>query len=213
MSPGSSAVNSGRSASCGRKLVRLRGRASLLPLLLWLSLAHAANAADYLTLYLGKYSDDRLGDVLLSKPVAYMDSYLGVAAWSRAFAFDSPAHRWEVEAQAGKHLRTQHHWEFNLLALYRWQRFPWRNTLQTSVAIGDGLSYATTTPPLEAASTTNVGATRLLNYILVETTFAPPAVTGWSLVVRVHHRSGVYGLFDDVEGGSNVLAAGIKLRY
>lgn len=170
-------------------------------------------ASDYLTLYLGKYSDDRLGDVLLSKPVAYANSYLAVAAWSRAFELNSPAHQWEVEVQAGKHLRSQHHSEFNLLALYRWQRFPWQHRLKTTVAIGDGLSYATAIPPLEASSTTNVGATRLLNYILVETTFAPPSVTDWSLVVRVHHRSGVYGLFDDVEGGSNVLAAGIKFRY
>ena len=172
-------------------------------ILLWLTVCmlpvQCAIAEDYLTLYTGKYSDDRLGDVLLSKPVTYVDSYLAVAAWSHAFKLNSTAHQWEVEAQAGKHFRGQSHWEFNLLALYRWQRFPWQHLLSTTVAIGDGLSYATKIPTLEAASTINVGVTRLLNYILVETTFAPPAVTSWSLVVRVHHRSGVYGLFDDVE--------------
>ena len=169
-------------------------------------------AADSLTLYAGKYSDDRLGDVLLSKPVTSLDSYLIVAAWSRSYRLDSPNHQWEIEAQTGKHFRGQTHWEFNLLALYRWQYFPWQHVLKTTVAIGDGLSYASEKPALEAASTTNIGVSRLLNYIVVETTFAPPAVDGWSLVVRVHHRSGVYGLFDNVEGGSNVLAAGIKFR-
>ncbi len=167
----------------------------------------------YLTLYGGKYSDNKLGHVLLSKPVDFIDAYLGVVALSRGFAFESPAHQWELEAQLGKHYRGQRHWEFNIAALYRWQRFPWQALLRTTLAIGNGLSYATQTPPLEAASQSNVGATRLLNYVVVEMTVAPPEVTAWSLLVRVHHRSGVYGLFDGVEGGSNVITVGAKFHY
>jgi hypothetical protein len=171
-------------------------------------------AADHaLTIYKGKYSDNRLGDILLSKPADLMDSYLPVIAVSRAFPFDSKSHQWELEAQVGKHFRKQDHFEFNLLAIYRWKRFPWNRYLQTTAAIGDDLSYATEIPSLEASSTTNVGATRLLNYIMVETTFALPKVKNWQLVVRVHHRSGVYGMFNDVEGGSNVMAAGIKFLF
>ncbi len=172
-----------------------------------------AIADDYaLTVYAGRYSDDRLGAVLVSKPIDFEDSWFAAAALSRAFAFDSPSHQWEIEGQIGRHFRGQTHGEFNLLAIWRWQRFPWNHRLRTTVAIGDGLSWATRVPPLEEASDTNVGATRLLNYILVEFTFSPPQVSDWSLAVRVHHRSGVYGLFDGVEGGSNVIAAGIK-RY
>lgn len=170
-----------------------------------------ASEAYALTVYSGKYSDDRLGDVLVSKPVHFMDSYLAVAAVSKIFPLASRSHQWELEGQLAKHYRGQSHWEFNALAIYRWQRFPWNPYLKTSIALGDGLSYATSTPPLEAASTTNVGATRLLNYILVEITYAPPQVKDWALVVRVHHRSGVYGLFNDVEGGSNVIGMGIKI--
>ncbi len=166
-----------------------------------------------LTFYVGKYSDNRLGDILLSKPVALIDSWLAAAALSHAFAFESFKHQWEIEAQLAKHYRGQDHWEVNLVAIYRWQYFPWNHRLRTTLAIGDGLSYAAEIPPLEEASKTNVGATRLLNYILVETTFAPPEVSDWSLVVRVHHRSGIFGLFDDVEGGSNIIAAGIKFYY
>jgi hypothetical protein len=172
-----------------------------------------AAGSNSLTLYAGRYSDDRLGDVLLSKPVTYMNSWLLAVAASHAFALASPAHQWELEGQLARHVRGQHHWETNLLAIYRWQRFSWRRVLQTSLAVGEGLSYASRVPPLEAASQTNVGATRLLNYILVEMTVAPPQVKDWSLVVRVHHRSGVYGLFNDVKGGSNVIAAGVKFYY
>ncbi len=172
------------------------------------------NAADKsVTAYVGKYTDNRLGDILLSQPVDFIDSYLVALAWSRLFKLKSPKHLWEVEGQLAKHFRGQSHWEANIAVIYRWQDFPWNKTLNTSIAIGNGLSYASEVPPLEASSTTNVGATRLLNYILVETTFAPPQVKHWSLVVRVHHRSGVYGVFDDVEGGSNVIAAGIKYLY
>jgi hypothetical protein len=179
---------------------------------LLLPVTSAARDAYALTLYSGKYSDDRLGDVLVSKPVHFIDSYVAVAAVSKIFPLASRSHQWELEGQAAKHYRGQSHWEFNVLAIYRWQRFPWNQILKTSIAIGDGLSYATRTPPLEAASTTNVGATRLLNYILVETTYAPPQVDDWAFVVRVHHRSGVYGLFNDVEGGSNVVGVGVKVN-
>jgi hypothetical protein len=194
--------------------VRLKATIKKLVLASFTLLSSNIFAADYaLTIYKGKYSDNRLGDILLSKPADLMDSYLAVIAVSRAFPFDSKFHQWELEAQVGKHFRKQDHFEFNLLAIYRWKRFPWNRHLQTTVAIGDGLSYATIIPSLEASSTTNVGATRLLNYIMVETTFAPPQAKNWQLVVRVHHRSGVYGMFNDVEGGSNVMAAGIKFLF
>ncbi|MFC1747194.1 hypothetical protein ACFL2V_00150 [Pseudomonadota bacterium] len=171
-------------------------------------------AGDYFfTLYNGKYTDDRLGDVLLSKQVDQLDAYLAVVALSHVFPLENAKHQWEIEAQLGKHYRGQHHSELNLLAIYRWQKTPWDHILNTSFALGDGLSYASEIPPLELASTTNIGASRLLNYILVEMTVAPPHVKNWSIVARVHHRSGVYGLFNDVEGGSNVIAMGIKFRY
>ena len=172
-----------------------------------------ADDAYALTLYLGKYSDDRLGDVLLSKPVDFYDSYLATIALSKVFKLQNPSHQWEVEAQLAKHYRSQDHLEFNLLATYRWNRFPWNDYLPTTLAIGDGLSYASEIPELEASSPTNVGATRLLNYIMVEMSVAPPFAEDWALIARVHHRSGVYGLFNDVEGGSNVVAAGIKFHF
>ena len=167
----------------------------------------------YLTLYNGKYTDNRLGDVLASKPIDQMDSYLAVIAWSKVFQFKSPKHQWELEAQLGKHYRGQNHTELNVLAIYRWQKTPWHHILKTSFAIGDGLSYASEIPPLEAESHTNVGATRLLNYIMFEMTAAPPQAKNWALVTRVHHRSGVFGIFDDVKGGSNIIAVGLKFRY
>lgn len=166
-----------------------------------------------LTLYAGKYSDDTLGDILVNKPITFENAWLGVAALARIFPLLSPSHQWEVEGQLGHHFVEQTHWEMNLVAIYRWKRFPWNHYLDTTIALGDGLSYATEVPPLELSSPSNEGATRLLNYIVVETTFAPPWAKSWSLVTRVHHRSGIFGMFNDVDGGSNIVAVGIKFLY
>lgn len=177
------------------------------------SKAKAVSTTHSLTLYTGKYSDDTLGDILVNKPITFEDAWLGVAALARIFPLHSPYHQWEVEGQLGRYFVAQTHWELNAVAIYRWKRFPWNRYLNTTMALGDGLSYATRVPPLELSSPTNKGATHLLNYIVFEATFAPPWAKNWSLVTRVHHRSGIYGIFNDVEGGSNIVAVGIKFLY
>jgi hypothetical protein len=187
--------------------------ASMLLAVLPLAPLQADTDTHVLTFYAGRYSDDRLTQAVLSRPLDYMDSRLAVVALGREFDFENPSHQWEIEGQAGRHYGEQTHWEFNLLAIYRWQRFPWDRFVRTTAAVGEGLSYATRVPPLEEASPTNEGTARLLNYILVELTIAPPEETRWSLAFRIHHRSGVYGLFGGVDGGSNVIAGGIKWRF
>jgi len=166
-----------------------------------------------LTLYAGKYSDDTLGDILVNKPITFENAWLSVVALARIFPLQSPSHQWEIEGQLGHYYVEQTHWEMNIVAIYRWKRFPWNNYLNTTMALGDGLSYANRVPVLELNSPTNKGATRLLNYIVFETTFAPTWEKTWSLVTRVHHRSGIYGIFNGVEGGSNIVAVGVKFLF
>ncbi|MEO0650736.1 MAG: hypothetical protein AAFZ65_08660, partial [Planctomycetota bacterium] len=74
-------------------------------------------------------------------------------------------------------------------------------------------SFATEVPPLEEQSQGNDGATQLLNYLLLEATVGVPSVPNWDFVFRIHHRSGIFGLFDGVSGGSNVLALGVKYTF
>ena len=167
----------------------------------------------YLTVYGGKYSDDNLGELLANEAIKFENSTFAALAVGKRISEPLPSYQWEVEGQVGKHFREQSHWEFNIAAIVRWKRFPWNDFLRTSVAIGDGLSYATEVPPLELKSHTNTGATRLLNYLVIEMTVSPPQVKHWSIVGRIHHRSGIFGLFNNVSGGSNVLVLGIKFAY
>jgi hypothetical protein len=117
----------------------------------------------------------------------------------------------ELEGQGVKHMGNQHHWEFNGLFTLRWLTFPWNKYIDTTFAIGDGLSYATKTPELEAEEHDNTSL--FLNYLMLELTFALPETPKWSLVVRLHHRSGIRGLFDGVEGASNALGMGLKYKF
>jgi len=48
---------------------------------------------------------------------------------------------------------------------------------------------------------------------MVEMAAASPNVNDWSIVASIHHRSGVYGSFNNVEGGSNVVAIDLMLCY
>lgn len=171
-------------------------------------------AADrYLTVYVGKYTDHKLLEVFTDHPIPYDHSYAIAAAIAQVFSTPSTGRQWEVEWQMVKHAGIQTQWEFNAVLIHRWKRFPWNRQVRTSIAIGDGLSYATTVPQLELESPTNEGAARLLNYLVLELSLAPPSAERWSIVGRVHHRSGVYGLFGDVDGGSNILSLGVKYRY
>jgi hypothetical protein len=118
----------------------------------------------------------------------------------------------ELEGQGVKHMGDQHHWEFNGLFTLRWLTFPWNKYIDTTIAIGDGLSYATRTPKLEE-DLHGDNTSLLLNYLMLELTFALPETPKWSLAVRLHHRSGVLGIFNDVEGASNALGMGLKYKF
>ncbi len=114
----------------------------------------------------------------------------------------------EVEGQIVKYYVKQDHWEFNAAFVLRWQPFLWDKALDTSFAIGNGLSYASEIPELEEKH--HDKATQLLHFLMIELTFALPDYPEWNLITRIHHRSGIWGIFDDVSGGTNAIGMGIK---
>jgi hypothetical protein len=158
------------------------------------------------TLFGGPVTKDTTGKVF-SLSAHYEDSYLGVGALSWQFAGLGRHLRFEVEGQVAKHFGEQDHWELNALVIGRWVTFPWNAYLGTTVAVGEGVSYATEIPKLEKKP----GASQWLNYLLFEFTFALPAHPEWGLVVRVHHRSGFYS--ELAPNSSNAVALGIKYRF
>ena len=116
---------------------------------------------------------------------------------------------WEVEGQAVQHFGRQSHWELDGAFLFRWLEFPWNGEFKTSLAIGDGLSLASKTSAIEARR--NLRTSKLLNFLVIEGTITSPAWSSAHLVLRLNHRSGVYGLFNGVSAGSNFVSLGIRV--
>lgn len=172
-------------------------------------------AGDYaLTVYRGEYTDNGLADeILLLKNIKFEDSYLIAVALSKEFDWPTDTRHWEFEGQLVKHFKAQKHWEINALFSHRWKAYKWDNIVKTTFAAGIGGSYATQLPPLEVISHTNSGAAKALLYFLLEATFQLPQQKNWAFVARVHHRSGLFGAINHVNGGSNHISLGVKWYF
>ena len=102
-------------------------------------------------------------------------------------------------------------YEFDPYLAFRWANLPWNRYVNTSLAIGEGISYDTSVPSLENHSSENTK--RLLNFLMLEATFAVPSNPRLQLVARIHHRSGAFGLYHAGNTGSNVLGLGIRYLF
>lgn len=191
---------------------------------LLLSAASCATAPERaVSVYAGRYSDSSLPEeIALLKSVDLEDATQTAAAYSEVLAVPSSSYRWEWEVNVVHWSGEQSHQEFAGLGLFRWQAFPWDHWLDTSFGLGNGLSWANDTPNLEEAFHPDTGSARLLYHIVVELEFARPKGLGggaahwldpWATFFRIHHRSGVFGTFSGVDGGSNVLALGLRYRW
>ena len=99
-------------------------------------------------------------------------------------------------------------------ALYvRYDGLPWNDTVYTTIGVNTGLSYLTDISEFERGRDSEGKASELLHYMGPELTFADPENKNLELVLRYHHRSGVFGLFDGVVSGSTFLSAGIRIRF
>lgn len=163
-----------------------------------------------LTIYLGRMTDSKLARTLAFDFEFEDAGFLDLALSRKCYTFRHYFNI-EVEAQVAKHFGDQDHWEFNVVPFFRWLPFPWDAHLDTSFAIGAGLSYATSVPEIEVE---NYGETaRFLGALMFEFEFSLPHFPHWSLITRLHHRSGAGGLFSGVRGASNAWAIGIRYSF
>jgi|SRR5690554_1772612 len=166
------------------------------------------------TVYGGRYTDRHLrAKILKLKPIYYENSWLMSLAVSKQIFDRSDFFRLELETQFAKHIGEQKHYEFNTLLTLRLRYQTASFSFPLSFAVGNGLSYATETPVIEERSRTNVNASRFLNYLLLEIAVDLPILENWEAVGRIHHRSGVFGLYSNVRGGSNIMTVGTRYNF
>lgn len=166
----------------------------------------------FASIYGGKFSDTALIDNLqFDHDFENSDIYvlsLGkeVGRYKEWVAF-------ELEGQVGFHTGRQDHQEVNLAFTLRYLPFFWDHIVDTSFAFGNGISYATQKPALEAEAAGDDQTNQWLYYIAVEWAFSLPSHPQWDLFWRVHHRSGVYGRWAGEDAVSNFVGLGLRYRF
>lgn len=141
---------------------------------------------------------------------ALQDSFLLTANVGRQIGHPFESLYVDAEGQLGQHVGEQDHQEVVGVLVARWESFPWDHELDTSLSVGEGLSWASERPVKERQEDDNTA--QLLNYVLFEVAASPGEKRRWEGYLRVHHRSGVFGTFSDVYGASNFIGLGIRYR-
>lgn len=169
--------------------------------------------------YQGMFTKTNLGDIILNFDTHNKQSFINIFAVSKLFHKVGKA-KIEAEGQMGWHTGVQKHMEFNGLFL---ARFPTNNRIPLTFAFGEGISLATYNPDLENPRRTifqpkseSEYSSKLLNFLAFEIELSLPKIIGMNVpkpFFRIHHRSGVYGLFCPPTCGSNYLSYGLRWNY
>jgi hypothetical protein len=199
------------------------------PLLCGLSLPAAAEAPRdrvwHGTIYIGQWVSSRLLDVprrlgtgdvetqdvqfasLLASRVIVPELRTGWPLAGRVIDGGSI----EVEAQFGQHFGLQRHQEATLALVWRSRELPLPATRASiNFAVGEGFSYALSRPTFEGREN-DERPRKFLNYLAFEAEISHAALPGLSLVPRLHHRSGIFGIIAPQGSGSNILGLGLRV--
>lgn len=164
----------------------------------------------FLSVYGGPRADQTLGDMVTFEAKYSDGNYVMVGALAREVYRYEQLFSVELEGQLGKHFGDDvNHWEAVFAVLWRWQKFPWDDYIDTSFAAGAGLSYYNKISEIEYEE--DEDAQRLLGYLAFELTFGLPQYQRWDLMFRIHHRSGARETIGD--SGSNYLCVGVKFAF
>ena len=190
------------------------------------ALSQSRGGADSLMLFGGWASDTNFAEILFMPWTADMVD-IGVVGASYSHRLGSvsqlvgnvlPAHIGDhltFEAEGGTSFRFGDEklgeaWT----ALYiRYDNLPWNDTVFTTVGFNTGLSLLSDSSEFEQSRDSEGSGSKLLHYLGPEITFADPGNKDMELVFRLHHRSGVFGMFDGTVSGSTFLSSGIRIRF
>jgi hypothetical protein len=170
-----------------------------------------------LTLFNGLYAARTLGETTFNIPGNFESNYIHGIALSRELRRTKTHFSWELEGMFAKHhgkhkTGYQNYEEFVLAIFLRYHTFPWDHIIDTSFAIGEGLSLTSKTPERESQRDDSESQP-LLNYLAIELAFRIPKYPKASMVYRIHHRSGVFGLFGGVKGASDFYMLGLRYNF
>ena len=93
-----------------------------------------------------------------------------------------------------------------------YHHFPWEERLPTAMSIFMGPTYSYN-PPLAYPTSAWGSRKSLLNYLSFEFAVAVPKLRKWDAVVRIYHRSGVWGIYTNDADECSVVGVGLRYRF
>jgi hypothetical protein len=120
--------------------------------------------------------------------------------------------QFEGEVDIAKRFHGADEFDVVVAPFVRWTSFPWNRFLYTNARLGAlGLSYATGVSAWERQNSGNNRGSNFLQFGAMEVSFAASENARSEVFFRVHHRSGIFGLINGVNGGSNYLSCGFRV--
>jgi len=168
--------------------------------------------------YGGQFTATNFFPLLFQARTDYRSSYIMTYGLNQRLDANLRELGFEAETNLTRHFGIQKHYELNGMLMARWERFffgrPW------SIALGEGLSLASEKPRLEQRSPNPLKlqfdsqqTSALLNYIVVEFDTPLPRFLqddGTRAFLRIHHRSGMFGVYCPPTCGSNYVTYGLR---
>ncbi|PJZ47036.1 hypothetical protein [Leptospira brenneri] len=174
-----------------------------------------------LVLYGGIFTTTDLLPIVLRQDTDYKKSYIGTVGISRPLDYRIRWFDFLWEGNVTKHFGEMNHWELNGFYIVKIDRM---FDSPFSLSLGEGLSLASENPKLEnkakgyyldGLQKDAIESRALLNYLMVEFSSYLPFERKTELFLRVHHRSGIFGLYcpPDPNCGSNFISYGFRTSF
>lgn len=174
-----------------------------------------------LILYGGIFTTTDLIPIVFRQKTDYKESYIGSLGISRPLDYRIRWFDFLWEGNVTKHFGEMNHWEVNGFYIVKIDRI---YGSPISLSLGEGLSLASENPKLEnkakgyyldGLQKDAIESRALLNYMMVEFSSYLPFERKTELFLRVHHRSGIFGLYcpPDPNCGSNFVSYGFRTSF
>lgn len=173
-------------------------------------------------LYGGIFTTTDLIPIVFRQKTDYKESYIGTIGVTRPLEYRIRWFDFLWEANVTKHFGEMKHWEANAFYIVKIDRI---YDSPFSLSLGEGMSLASENPKLEnkakgyylesGLQKDAIESRALLNYMMVEVSSYLPFERKTEIFLRIHHRSGIFGLYcpPDPNCGSNFVSYGFRTAF
>jgi hypothetical protein len=172
-----------------------------------------------IAVYGGRYVEDSMSELLVTSPKPPQswdfpeDDRIVALAASRRMGRFWTHFTLEPEVGLAQRLGRQEATEVWGAVFVRYHGFPWDGVLVTTAAVSTGLNWADKVTDVERDRAKDDEGSNLMHFFAPEITFAAPSRPDVQLLLRFHHRSGVFGLVSDAWGGAQYATVGLRVFF